>query len=196
MHTPNIQKTIDAFAKLPSIGPKMAERLVFSLLKKQASLENLIITLNNMRQSIVQCSDCFSFAETNPCPLCSSQLRNRQYLCVVQKAQEIEVIEKSKAFDGLYFVLDQKINPLEPGPIPEKISQLIQRIKNDNIKEIILAFNPDLEGETMILYLKKQLANFSDLKLSRLARGLPMGADLEYADEITLENALKGRQKI
>jgi len=196
MHTPNIQKAVDAFAKLPSIGPKMAERLVFSLLKKQTDLEQLIIALNNMRQSITKCSDCFSFAETNPCPLCSSPSRNRQYLCIIHKAQEIEVIEKSKAFDGLYFVLDQKINPLEPGPMPERVNRLIQRIKQDKITEIILAFNPDLEGETMILYLKKQLAEFPDLKLSRLARGLPMGADLQYADEITLENALKGRQKI
>jgi recombination protein RecR len=196
MYSASIQKLIDQFAKLPSIGPKTAERLVFYLLRsKPEEMDAFAQSLLEIKAKITTCHSCFCFAESDPCPICADLRRNRKLLCVATKPQDIETLEKTKIFDGVYFLLGGNINPLEPEK-NLRLRELVEKIKTDRPEEIILALNPDLPGETTLLYLKKLLANFPNLKVSRLARGLPMGADLEYADEVTLENALKGRQNL
>jgi len=196
MYSPSIQKLINQFAKLPSIGPKTAERLVFYLLKSQPNeLDIFASSLLEIKSKIALCQNCYNFAETNPCPICADSRRNRQLWCLVTKSQDIEILEKTGIFDGLYFVLGGNINPLEPEK-NLRLKELMEKIRTEKPLELILALNPDMAGETTLLYLKKILSGFPELKISRLARGLPMGADLEYADEITLENALKGRQNI
>lgn len=196
MYPPPIQNLIDQLAKLPSIGHKTAERMVFYLLKsKPENLTDLTSSINNLKNSITRCSNCYNFAISNPCPICADPRRNKKLWCLATKPQDIEVLEKTGIFDGIYFVLGGNINPLEP----EKnlyLKEFVEKIRRESPIEIILALNPDLSGETTLLYLKRLLAEFPNLKVSRLARGLPMGADLEYADEVTLENALKGRQNI
>lgn len=196
MYSPSIQKLVNQFAKLPSIGPKTAERLVFYLLKSRPEeLDAFAQGLLEIKDKITLCRNCYNFAETDPCPICADNRRNRQFWCLVTKPQDIEVLEKTGIFDGLYFVLGGNINPLEPEK-NLRLKELTEKIKTEKPTELILALNPDMAGETTLLYLKKILADFPNLRVSRLARGLPMGADLEYADEITLENALKGRQNI
>ena len=193
-----IQNLINQFAKLPSIGPKTAERLVFYLLyRPQSELNQFGEALEHLKENIKICSVCFNFSETNPCHICADHRRNQKIICVVAKPQDLTAIEKINRFDGVYHILGGHINPLEDvKPENIKINELVERIKNNNINEIILALNLDLPGETTSLYLTKLLKQFKNLKITRLARGLPMGADLEYADEITLENALKSRQEL
>ena len=199
MYPKIIQELIDKFARLPSIGPKTAERMVFYLLNKPASeLHQLGEAIENIKGKIKICKQCFNFSETNPCHICRDDKRDKKIICVITKPQDLLVIEKTKHFNGQYHILGGNINPLENiSPENIKIKELLSRIKIDQIEEVILAFNPDMPGETTTLYLKKLLKqNFPDLVLTRLARGLPMGADLEYADEVTLENALARRQGI
>ncbi len=197
MYPKEIQSLIDKFSKFPSIGPKTAERIVFYLLKqKPTELISLAEDLKKIKDLITSCDLCHNFSITNPCPICSDNKRNKNILCLVTKPQDIEILEKTKVFDGFYFVLGKNLNPLDGSNENIKIKELITRINQNQIKELILALNPNLEGETTILYLKKILKQFPNLKISRLARGLPIGSDIEYADEITLESALLGRQEI
>ncbi len=198
MYQPAIQNLIDKLSHLPSIGPKTAERLVFYLLKRPPEeLEQLASAILKAKQTIKICPNCFNFSESIPCPICSDSHRDHSLICVVSKPQDIVAIEKTGFFSGVYHVLGGNINPLE-NSFPEdlRINQLLIRIKNHNIKEIILALNPDIEGETTSLFLINLLKKNQEIKITKLARGLPMGADVEYADEVTLENALRGRQKI
>lgn len=198
MYSPKIQNLINQFAKLPSIGPKTAQRLVFYLLKQSpAELSRFGEAIEKIKDSVRQCGQCFNFSEGDPCLICADNRRERDLLCVVEKPQDVMALEKTKGFNGLYHVLGGNINALENlTPDNIKIKELETRIKTGAVKEIILALNPDLPGETTSLYLIKLLKQFPDLKITRLGRGLPMGADLEYADEITLENALKSRQTL
>ena len=197
MYPKAVQNLIDKFAKFPSVGPKTAERLVFYLLKqKPEDLKALADDLINIKNTVTRCSVCYSFSESNPCLICSSEKRNKKIICVVSKPQDIEIMEKTGSFNGLYFILGKNINPLDSNNENSRIKELVERIEKDKPEEVILALNPDLSGETTILYLKKLLERFLELKISRLARGLPMGADIEYADEITLENAILGRQNL
>lgn len=198
MYPPPLQKAIDQLAKLPSIGPKTAERLVFYLLKSSPDkVRDLGESLLELRNSIVSCSVCHSFSTSNPCPICADPRRDKSQLCLVGKPQDIAVIEKSGAYAGLYYVLVKSFNPLQGQTMSDLgIEELVNRIKSAAPQEIILALNPDMEGETITLYLNKVLKQFPQLRVTRPARGLPMGADLEYADEVTLANALNGRQNI
>lgn len=193
-----IQNLIDQFSRLPSIGPKSAERLVFHLLyRPQNELHEFSQAIDNLKSHVKQCQICFNFSESNPCYVCDNPKRNKQLICVVTKPQDMAIIEKTASFDGLYHILGGNINPLENiSPQHIKIQELINRIKNNNAKEIILALNPDMSGETTSIYLTKLIKQFPNIKITRLARGLPMGADLEYADEITLENAIKDRREL
>lgn len=193
-----IQNLINQFAKLPSIGPKTAERLVFYLLsQKESELQKFGEALEHIKANIKLCQKCFNFAESDPCPICADNRRDQKIICVITKPQDLFAIEKTGSYNGVYHILGGNINPLENiAPQDIKIKELIERLKNNGIKEIILALNPDLEGETTALYLTKLLKQFPNLKLTRLARGLPMGADLEYADEVTLENAIKDRREL
>jgi len=193
-----IQNLINQFARLPSIGPKSAERLVFHMLyRPQIELHEFGQAIDHLKESIKQCHICFNFSETDPCHICSDHQRDKSMICVVSKPQEVAIIEKTNSYNGLYHILGGSINPLENiSPQNIKIQELVSKIKSGNLKEIILALNPDMAGETTSLYLTKLIKQFPDIKVTRLARGLPMGADLEYADEVTLENALKDRKEI
>lgn len=197
MYPPPIQNLVDQLARFPSIGHKTAERMVFYLLKSRPeNSDNLARSIMELKNSITKCSRCHNFSTSNPCPICADSRRNQKLICIVNKSQDINSLEKTQIFNGVYFVLSGQINPLDGSINSELINQLQDKIRSSNCEEIILALNPDLEGETLIMYLRRLLKQFTDLKVSRLARGLPMGADLEYADEVTLENALSGRQNI
>jgi len=192
-----IQNLINEFNKLPGIGPKTSERFVFHLLKQpKEEISKLSQTLNNLKDNITYCSICQNISEKNPCHICSDQTRNKKTICVVAESHDMASIENTGEYKGLYHILGGNLNPLEDiTPDKLKIKELLSRIKKNDIKEIILALNPDLEGESTTLYLIKILKPLN-IKITKLARGLPMGSDLEYADEITLSNALNGRLEI
>ncbi len=192
-----LERLIREFTKLPGIGPKTAERLVYYLLKQpKEELAAMADSLQQAKDEVVTCGQCFRYSDQNPCPICADKRRDKSLLCVVAESQNIPVIEKTAAFGGHYHVLGGLISPLE-GVTPDKlkISELETRFKSNGVKEVLLALNPDLDGETTSLYLA-QLIQPLGIKVTRLARGLPMGADLEYADEITLESAITGRREI
>ncbi|MDP2708726.1 MAG: recombination mediator RecR [bacterium] len=193
----SIQTLIDCFTKLPSVGPKTAERYVFYLLRQQPdSLQAFAQAIAELKEKTAVCQTCLSMAELNPCAVCSDEKRNKSLVCLVAGTRDMIAIESSRQYNGLYFILGGVINTVE-GIKPEQlnIKILLSRLKQNQIKEIILGFNPDLEGETTSLYLAKLLKPYK-IKITRLAKGLPMGADLEYADEITLTNALKYRNEV
>lgn len=196
---PSIQNLIDHFSKLPTVGPKTAERYVFYLLKQHPEeLQKFAQSIAELKEKTTICQKCFSYAEKNPCSICSDAKRDRNFLCVVSDTRDMLSIESTGEFKGLYHILGGELNVIE-GIKPDQLNvrQLEERIKKEPIKEIILALNPNLEGETTALYLAKTLKQIKPVvKITRLARGLPMGADLEYADEITLGNALKYRNEV
>jgi len=193
----SIKKLIEQFNKLPGIGPKTAERLAFYLLKKpQADLEAFAESLINAKKNLTVCSVCLNVSSHDPCNICHDNARDRQTICVVTNSQNLQAIERTGEYQGVYHILGGVINQLEGfGPESLNIKQLLERIKKDNIKEVILGLNPDLEGESTALYLKKLLQPLG-LKITRLAKGLPSGSDIEYADEITLGSALKNRNEL
>ncbi len=194
----SIKELINRFNQLPGIGPKTAERLVFYLLNQpKEELVKLGSAFEHLKDKIIQCSKCYNFSETDPCSICKDNRRSSGVVCVVAKPQDLMVIEKIGEYQGVYHLLGGVIDPLE-GITPDKlrIKELAMRIKKDNVREVILALNPDMPGETTMLYLTKLLKQFKDIKITRLARGLPIGSDLEYADEVTLSNALKGRREV
>lgn len=193
----SIQNLIDHFSKLPTVGPKTAERYVFYLLKAHPeSLQAFAQAIAELKEKITVCRDCLAIAETNPCTICSDQKRNRSVICLVADTRDLLAIESIKQYHGLYHVLGGVINTIEGiKPASLNLKELTSRLKQPAVKEIILALNPDLEGETTSLYLAKLLKPYK-IKITRLAKGLPMGADLEYADEITLANALKYRNEM
>lgn len=196
-HPRSIQNLIYEFSKLPTVGPKTAERFVFYLLKKsQDELNSLAQAVIDLKKNITVCQKCLSIAEMSPCHICSDGSRDQKTLCLVANTRDLATIEATNQYHGLYFVLGGVLNAIE-GIKPEtlNINQLIDKIKNNNFSEIILAFNPNIEGETTSLYLTKIIKDHK-VKVTRLAKGLPMGADLEYADEMTLTNALKYRNEL
>jgi recombination protein RecR len=196
--TPQIIKNlIQNFSSLPGIGPKTAEKLVFSLIKNQKiDLHSFGQNLSNLKQVVKFCEQCGQLSEKNICPICSDNKRISDQICVVAESSEIAGLEKTNKFTGTYHVLNGLLDPLE-NMTPDKlnIDNLLTRIKtNQNLQEIILAINPTIQGETTCLYLTKIIKQTKpDLRVTKLARGLPQGSDLEYADEITLANAFSGR---
>lgn len=195
-----IQNLINDFSKLPGLGHKTAERLVFYLIKKNDKL--FVINFSNnlvkVTQEIKRCTDCGSYTEQNICSICADAKRDKSSLCLVAEPQDILYLEKTNIFKGNYFVLNGLLNP-SSGITPEdlNIKNLFNILNKKFIKEIIFGFNPTIEGETTIIYLKKIIQDkFSNIKLTRLSRGLPMGADLEYADEITLKSAISNRMQV
>ncbi len=191
-----IQNLIEEFNKLPGIGPKTSERFVYYLLRQpRTTVDSLAQAIKALRDKVVVCNTCHAFAEYNPCAICRSSSRDKTMLCVVAESPQVQILEKTREYNGLYFVLGGVLNPVE-GITPDRLNirLLVERLKKNQpkIKEVILALNPDVEGESTGLYLKKILQPHV-AKVSRLARGLPVGADLEYADEVTLADALKGR---
>ena len=195
-YPPHIQSLIDHIAKLPGIGPKTAERLTFFLIRSTPSyIKGLAQGLLELQTKTTACRLCNDFAETDPCPICNNGLRNKSVVCVVAKPQDVQAIEKTGAYQGTYYILGGSLDPLS-GITPDKLQtdKLLKRVEDKSVVEIILGMNPDIEGETTVLYLKKILKPYQ-IKITRLARGLPMGGDIEYADDVTLSNALQGRRE-
>jgi recombination protein RecR len=195
MKYPNtIAKLIEHFQKLPSVGPKTAERYVFYLLKKSPQeLADLAYNLKELKTSTKTCNQCQAISESNPCEICADQHRDRKVVCVMANTQEMISLENTHKYNGLYFILNNLINTIEnQGPENLNIDKLIDRAKKENIEELILALSPTLEGESTVMYLSKILKN-EGIKVSRLARGLPLGSSLEYTDEVTLSQSPKYR---
>lgn len=200
-----IQNLIESFEKLPGVGPKTAQRLTFYLLHvPQYELDKFASSLTQLKTGTVICSNCFTVGETDPCEICEDDRRDQSLICVVEEPLDVLALEKGGKYRGVYHVLHGRIDPLNNiGPDEIYIKQLIDRIMNheSGIKEVILATNPTMEGEATAMYIAKQLReqltkNSQQLTISRIGRGLPTGADLEYADEITLQNAIAGRSEI
>lgn len=192
----NVQNLIDEFAKLPGIGPKTAQRLTFYLLRgSDTAVESFGNAVLNLKSNLTRCNICCNFAESDPCHVCNDTSRDPKTICVVGEPLDIIAIEKTARFRGHYHVLGGIISPVEGiGPDDLFIAELIKRVKEGEIEEIILATNPNLEGETTALYIQKILSPHG-VKITRLAHGLPVGGDLEYADEITLSRAIEGRRE-
>lgn len=193
----SLQRLINEFSKLPGIGPKSAQRLAFYLLKKD-NVEIMLLsdTVREVRNDITFCQLCHNMAETDPCSVCSDSSRNQKLICVVEEPLDAIALDKTGSYNGLFHILGGVLNPME-GVTAEQlqIGSLIDRINQLEAEEIIIATNPTLEGETTAMHIAKLLAD-SKVKISRIARGLPMGGDLEYADEVTLSRALEGRREI
>ncbi len=191
-----IQNLIEKLSALPSVGPKTAERYVFHLLRQSdESLSNLAEAIKDLKIKTTICSNCQAITEKNPCSICADQNRLNDTLCLVENTQDLLTIEATRQYSGKYFVLGGLINTInEVRPDDLNIAKLLKHIKNNKINEVILALNFTLEGETTSLYLNKLLRDH--LKITRLAKGLPAGSDLEYADETTLASALKYRNEI
>ena len=193
-----IQNLIESFERLPGVGQKTAQRLTFYLLHvPQGELDNFAMALQNLKKDTILCSSCFMIGESDPCPICANSQRDNTIICVVEQPLDVIALEKNGKYKGVYFVLHGKIDPLNNiGPDEIYINQLMKRINNQKliVKEIILSTNPTMEGEATAMYIAKQIkAQYPDLKISRIGRGLPIGADLEYADEVTLQRAMEGR---
>jgi recombination protein RecR len=193
----SVQRLIDELARLPGIGPKSASRLTFYLLRAaDDQAVALADALQELKTTTRLCSICFNITENDPCPICSDDGRDERILCIVEEPLDVVAIEKARAFDGRYHVLHGVISPVEGvGPDELKISELVARLEASEFDEIIIATNATLEGDSTALYLQRRLSPFG-VKLTRLARGLPVGGDLEYTDEITLGRALEGRQEM
>lgn len=195
-----VSKLIEAFERLPGIGPKTAQRLTFYLLHvPQDYLEKFADALINLKKNTVECSVCYNVSETDPCAICSSPSRDKAMICVVEQPLDIVSLERTGKFDGVYHVLHGAINPLHNiGPDEIRIAELVKRLKNATatVAEVLLATNPNMEGEATAMYIQKQIAAVNpEIKITRLAHGLPVGGDLEYADEVTLSRALEGRRE-
>ena len=201
-----LDRLVALFSKLPGIGKKSAGRLVYHILDADSSYARILAAeLSGLHEAIKRCSRCGSFTESDPCSICTDPGRDRTLLCVVERAQDVRVIDESREFKGLFHVLGGLIAPLEgvnPGDLA--IGQLFARIRDEGIREVILALNPTIEGDTTALYIQKFLkeklpshyAEQIPLEISRLASGLPVGGDLEYADRLTLSRSLRGRIKM
>jgi recombination protein RecR len=194
MFPKSFQKLINHFSSLPSIGPKLAERLVLYLWKQdEKKLEDFGEDLKALKKNIKFCKNCFNIAENDLCDICSDKKRDQGLLCVVEEPLDIIALEKTKKFTGIYHVLGGVITAQNNQEL--KINELKNRLKKGNIREVILATNPTTEGEATALYLARFIKPL-EIKTSRLARGLPTGGDIEYADEATLAGAIEGRKEI
>ena len=188
-----LQQLIEEFASLPGIGRKTAQRLALHILKQpRDEIVKMARALVNVKDKIRYCSSCWNITEVDPCPICSSAKRERTTICVVEEPNDVMAVEKTNEFRGLYHVLGGSLSPLDGiGPDELKIRELLQRVEGE-IAEVILALNPNVEGEATTLYLTRLLKPLG-VKVSRIARGIPVGGDLEFADEATLTRALEGR---
>ncbi len=194
-----VQKLVDAFSRLPGIGPKTASRLTFYLLRAPEELsKNLSEALIGIKQDTGLCEICFNITHKDAeiCEICTNEQRDRSTLCIVEEPLDVLAIEKTAGYNGLYHVLHGVLSPIEGiGPENLKIKELYERLKKKDFKEIILATNPSMEGDATAMYLHERLSDL-DLRITRLALGLPVGGDLEYADQNTLLRALAGRQNL
>lgn len=192
-----ISDLIENLARLPGIGKKTGARLAFYILKMpDAHVKSISSALLAVKEKLVFCEDCFNFCENSPCQICSDARRERDKICAIETPQDLFTIEKSGSYKGLYHVLHGSISPLEGiGPDKLKIKELIKRVEKEHFKEVIIATNPNMEGEATSMYIGKLLKPFN-LSITRIARGLPIGSDIEYADGITISKAFEGRNKL
>lgn len=194
-----IDELTESFSRLPGIGKKSAGRLVNFILKADKTYVNKFATqLSTLQDKIKPCSVCGTWTENDPCPICTDALRDRSIICVVEQPQDVSTIESAHEFSGLFHVLGGVIAPLEGiGPDQLNISSLLQRTKDGSVKEIIIATNPTVEGDTTALYLQRIIQTAApQIKVTRLASGLPVGGDLEYADKLTLARSFRGRTEV
>ncbi len=193
----SIATLIEHFQKFPSVGPKSAQRMAFYLLRMPISeVEKFAQSMIDAKQNTKTCEICFNLSATSPCEICSSSSRDKSTICVVAETKDLIAIEKTNEYKGLYHVLQGLISPMDGiGADDIRIKELLNRLTDDNVKEVILALSPSVEGEATSLYLNKLIKPFG-IKISRIAFGLPVGADLEYADEITIAKAIEGRREI
>lgn len=193
----SIEKLIEEFEKLPSIGHKTAVRLAFHVLNSSVeNAEEFANAILNARKNLKYCSICNNITDVDPCPICANVKRDKETICVVEDVRDIASIERTHEYNGVYHVLHGAISPVNGiGPNDIKIKDLVTRIGNGDVKEIILATNPNVEGEATAMYISKLLKPFS-IKTSRIAHGIPIGGDLEYTDEVTLAKALENRTEL
>ncbi|NLF82915.1 MAG: recombination protein RecR [Candidatus Gastranaerophilales bacterium] len=196
-YTKPLARLVEEFQKLPGIGPKSAQRMAFHLLKMPADeVRKFSDAILDAKEKIKYCRHCFNLSSENPCEICTDDRRNKGVICVVAESRDIIAFERTREYKGVYHVLQGLISPLD-GISPEdlRIKELIDRLSKENPEEIILALNPSVEGEATSMYLAKLIKPLG-VKASRIAFGLPVGADLEYADEVTLARALEGRREV
>jgi len=198
MHYPEpIAKLIDSFSRLPGIGPKTAGRLAFHVLRmKEEDVLEFAKALISVKRNLHYCSVCFNITDTDPCRICQDKSRDGSIICVVQEPKDVVAIERMKDYSGYYHVLHGAISPMEGiGPDEIKVTELLKRLGDEQVQELILATNPNIEGEATAMYISRLVRNFG-IRVTRIAHGLPVGGDLEYADEVTLSKALEGRREI
>lgn len=197
MYSPSIEKLIQSFEKLPSIGNKTAARLAFYILNaSEEETNDFISSIVNAKKNLKYCSKCYNISDTDPCNICGNPKRDQSIICVVEDVRDIIAMEKTHEFKGVYHVLHGSISPMNGiGPDDIKIKELLSRLMDGQVKEVILATNPRVEGEATAMYLSKLIKPLG-VKVTRIAHGIPVGGDLEYTDEITLTKALEGRREI
>ncbi|HXW61355.1 MAG TPA: recombination mediator RecR [Candidatus Acidoferrales bacterium] len=195
--SPSVTRLIDEFKRLPGIGQKTAQRLAFYLLRAdRAQALALSDAIREAKDRVRECSICNNITDSDPCVFCTSTTRNRNIICVVEDATNIQAIEKTRQFSGVYHVLGGALSPLEGiGPDQLKIKSLIERLKSGTVEEIIVATNPTAEGEATSVYLSKLIKPLG-VRVTRIAMGIPVGSDLEYADEVTMLKAMEGRRDL
>jgi len=194
-----VARLIDEFGRLPGIGPKTASRLVFYLLRAPDSqAKALSEALRGLAEGLVYCQRCYNIAEASPCAICADPARDQATLCVVEEPLDVVALERTREHRGLYHVLHGAISPVDGiGPADLRIDELVKRLAGEPVREVILATNPSLEGDATAMYIERAIrAGPSEVRLTRLARGLPVGGDIEYADQVTLARAVKGRSEV
>ena len=194
---PPVAALIEEFSKLPGVGVKTAQRLTFFILRSPTDqARRLAEAIMRVKESIVYCSRCFNITEADPCAICSNPNRDQEMICVVEEPLDVLALDKTGVYKGLYHVLHGALSPVEGiGPKDLRIDELLRRVQEGNVREVILAMNPNFEGEYTANYIQKELKPFN-VRITGLARGLPIGGDLEYADEGTLSRAIEGRREM
>ena len=197
LYIKSVENLINEFRKLPGIGPKSAKRIVFFLLKlSHSDIVKFSKNLIEMKEKVKFCSQCYSLTEEDICHICRDQSRDRKKICIVEEVSDAIIVEKTSEYKGLYHILGGLLSPIENvGPDEIRVPRLLERVKANNIEEVIIAVNPTVEGESTAMYLKKILVPLG-VKVTKLASGLPVGGDLEYADEITIGRAISDRREL
>ena len=197
LYSQSLSKLIDMFKKMPGIGHKSAVRLAYNIISmSDDEIKDVMTTIKNAKEKTKYCSVCQNLTEDDPCDICSNEKRDRTTICVMESPKDVVALEKTREYYGLYHVLHGAISPMDGvGPEDLKIKELVMRVADGDVKEVILANNPSIEGEATAMYISKLLKPFG-VKISRIAFGLPVGGDLEYADEVTIAKALEGRREL
>lgn len=198
MHAPAIETLIEKFEQLPGIGRRSAERIAFHILERMTSdeAESMAAVISGAKEKIHFCSCCQNLTDTDPCKICSSGKRDRSVICVVESPEDVSAIENTNEYNGLYHVLHGAISPMDGiGPDDIRIKELLERLGSGEVTEIIMATNPTVSGTATAVYISKLISPFG-INVTRIAHGVPVGSDLEYADKVTLIKAIEGRQKM